>query len=188
MQSMRSRTFRILALAVGAALALGACGGSSNAASSSTTSPTTPTSAGATGARNAAFTTCLAQHGVTLPSGGFGQPGGGQGTGTGTPGSRPALSAKQQSALGACRSKLPNGGGGGGRFPGGGANPQALQAYLSCLGVLGVTVPTSTSGSTAGGRGSALGAVRNDPKFTSANKTCAPLLPTSGSTTTTTPN
>lgn len=179
MQSMRSRSFRILALTAGAALVLGACGGSSNPASSSTTSPTTPTSAGAGGTQNAAFTTCLKDHGVTLPAGGFRPQGGGQGT----PGSRPARSAAQQSAFAACRSKLPSGGG----F-GGGANSQAFTAYLSCLGDHGVTIPTTTSGSTAGGRGSGLGAVRNDPKFASANKTCAPLLPTSGSTTTTTPN
>jgi hypothetical protein len=30
--------------------------------------------------------------------------------------------------------------------------------------------------------------VRSDPKFATANKTCAPLLPTPGSTTTTTPS
>jgi len=179
MQGMRTRSFRILAFTAGAALALGACGGSSNAASSSTTSPTTPTSAGARGARSAAFTTCLKDHGVTLPAGGFRPRSGGQGT----PGSRPALSAAQQSAFAACRSKLPNGG----RF-GGGANTQAFRAYLSCLGDHGVIVPTTTSGSTACGRGSELRALRNQPKFASASKTCAPLLPTFGSTTTTTAN
>src|SRR5258708_38735737 len=107
MRSRRSGSLGILGLTAGAALVLGACGGSSNPASSSTTSPTTPTSAGAGGTQNAAFTTCLKDHGVTLPAGGFRPPGGGQGT----PGSRPARSAAQQSAFAACRAKPPSGGG-----------------------------------------------------------------------------
>jgi hypothetical protein len=160
-------------------LLLGACGGSSGAASSTTTNPTTTTNGTGAGARNGAFTACLKQHGITLPSGGFRRPG----AGLGTPGSRPARSPAQQQAFAACRSKLPTGGG----F-GRGANPQAFQAYLSCLGDHGVTVPTTTAGSTPRGAGSGLAGVRSDPKFATANKTCAPLLPTFGSTTTTTPN
>jgi hypothetical protein len=87
--------------------------------------------------------------------------------------------SKMQAAIKAC--------GGGNGFPGGGGGPnrQALAAYFSCLSDHGVTVPTSTSGAQAGGPG-ALNEVRNDPKFAAANKTCQALLPTAGSTTTTT--
>jgi hypothetical protein len=85
---------------------------------------------------------------------------------------------KLQAAFKAC-------GGTPGGFPGGGAaNSKAFTAYLSCLRDHGVTVPTSTSGAQPGGPG-ALNAVRNDPKFAAANKTCQALLPTRGSTTTT---
>jgi hypothetical protein len=79
---------------------------------------------------------------------------------------------------------------GGTGFPRGGApNRQAFAAYFSCLSDHGVTVPTSTSTSTSGvpaGGPGALNEVRNDPKFAAANKTCQALLPTAGSTTTTT--
>ena len=69
---------------------------------------------------------------------------------------------------------------------------------MSCLRDHGVKIPaltrpstpSSTPGSTPAGpngRGSsALRAVRNDPKFAAANKTCRPLLPTFGGTTSTT--
>jgi hypothetical protein len=193
--SMNLRALRLCVLAVGLAVAVAACGGSSGGAAGSTTSTT---SSAAGGSRTAAFTACLKQHGVTLPAGGIGPSGPpGQGTpGQGTPGSRPpggfggggpsisipGVSAKQlQAAMSACRSKLPSGG-----FGGGAANSQALQAYLSCLKDHGVTVPTSTSGTTPGGQGSALGAVRSQPKFAAANKVCQALLPTFGASTTTT--
>lgn len=182
---------------VAGALLLAACGGGGSSASGSTTTTTTPGGA----ARNAAFTSCLKQYGVTLPAGAFGGFGGrrptgasgasGGGFGGGGAGGRPPISVpgvsaqKLQAALGACRSKLPNGGRFGG---GGGANAGAVKAYLSCLGDHGVTVPTTTSGSTPAGAGSQLRAVRNDPKYAAASKACAALLPTfGGSTTTTTP-
>ena len=57
-----------------------------------------------------------------------------------------------------------------------GRNPAALQAYLSCLGDHGVTVPkrtsTSTPASRPGGFASPLAAVRSNPKFAAANKIC----------------
>jgi len=191
-----------LAFVAGAALVLGACGGSADSAAPNSTSTTTggTSAGGARGAQNAAFTTCLKEHGVTLPAGGPGVPGGNAGTPpsfpeggppegglpTGaTPGSFPGLSEKQQAAFDECRSKLPEGGNFNGR---GGGNPQALQAYLSCLADHGVTVPTTSSGSTAGAPGGGLAGARNDPDFATANQTCAPLLPSAGSTTTTSPN
>lgn len=188
--SMNIRALRLGVLAVGLAVAVAACGGSSGGASGATTSTT---SSAAGGSRNAAFTACLKQHGVTLPAGGIGPSGP---PGQGTPGSLPAggnggggpsisipgVNTQQlQAAMSACRSKLPSGG-----FGGGAANSQALQAYLSCLKDHGVTVPTSTSGTTPGGPGSALGAVRSQPKFAAANKVCQALLPTFGASTTTT--
>jgi hypothetical protein len=196
---MNLRHFRSCAVAMSAALVLGACGGSSGSAASSSTS----TTGGGSNGQNSAFTACLKQHGVTLPAGGFGGNGAGPGGGgpprgatgslpNGSPpiggsgGRGPSISipgvSRQdlQAAFSACRSKLPSG-----RF-GGGANPQDLQAYTSCLGDHGVKVPTSGSGSQPGGR-PGLGALRSDPKFAAANKTCRALLPTNaGSTTTTT--
>jgi hypothetical protein len=137
----------------------------------------------------------LSDHGVTLPAG-FGQGGGnggppangsrpdfGSGNGSGTPprGSFPgSTDPKFQQAFSACRSQLPNGGRGG--F-GGGANSQAFQAYTSCLRDHGVNVPTTTAGGSAtpGSRPN----FQDDPKFASANQTCRALLPTNGSTPTT---
>jgi hypothetical protein len=196
------RNIPVPILAAFAAFGLAACGGGGSANASSTTTTTTA----GRGFQSAAFTNCLKQHGVTLPAGGFGgrRPdagtggtGGPGGTG-GTPGtggfrggggpaiSIPGVSASQiQTAFSACRSQLPNGGRfGGGGF--GGGNPAALQAYLSCLRDHGVTIPTTTSGSTPARPGSELRAVRNSPNFAAANKTCQVLLPTSGSSTTTT--
>ena len=168
------------------ALVLAACGGGSSNAGASGTASTSTTTPGR-GFQNAAFQTCLKDHGVTLrPRSGGSRPG------AGGPG-RGGLTAKQQSAFSACRSKLPNGGRNGfGGF--GGANPAALQAYLSCLSDHGVTVPTTTSGSTpsssspsgSGPSGSVLNTVRRDPKFAAANQTCRALLPTRGGTTSTT--
>jgi hypothetical protein len=219
------RRVPVLILAAGAALVLAACGGggSSKAASGATTTTTT---AGGRGFQSAAFTTCLKGYGITLPAGGFGGFGGrrggasgasgasgatgasgasgsgrfGGGFGGGPPISIPGVSAqKVQTAFSACRSKLPNGGRFGGGGFGGGANSEAFQAYLSCLGDHGVVVPkptTTTSGPAGatgtrprGGFGSQLRGLRSQPKYAAASKTCAPLLPTfgGGSTTTTAP-
>jgi hypothetical protein len=182
-QRRNNQWFIVLVGAI--ALVLAACGGGSPSASASgtgSTSTTTPRG----GFQNAAFQTCLKQHGVALPPrNGGNRPGAGGPGGGGTPNSIPGLTAAQQSALNACRSQLPSGG----RNRPGGANSQALQAYLSCLSDHGVTVPTTTSGSSASGTrasGSVLNAVRNDPKFAAANQTCRALLPTPGGSTTTT--
>ncbi len=193
-------------IALVATLGLAACGGGGSAkASASGTTPST-TTAGGGGLQNAAFTTCLKQHGVTLPAGfgggrrrgGSGAPGGAPG-GAGGPGrlggsggrggffggGGAGLSTAQQAAFSACRSKLPNGGQfGGGRGFAGGASATQLKAYLSCLSDNGVKVPTTTSAPAGGsgfrGFGSAIGGLRNDPHFAAASKKCAPLLPARG--------
>ena len=77
----------------------------------------------------------------------------------------------------ACRSKLPNGGRGGG--PGGGS--EAFQAYLSCLRDHGVKVPEP--GKNGSNRPPSFDP--NDPTFAAANQTCGVLAPNGGVTPTT---
>jgi len=171
--------FRIAALLCVAALTLAACGGSSSHAAASSPTSTTPTTGGGQfGTRLAAFRTCMAAHGVTLPQrrrttngstpgtggggGGFFGGGGGGGGGLGARFSQPPAGVdptKYQNALNACRSQLPTGG----NF-----NSSAFQAYRSCLQDHGVTLPAQGSGT---------GLNRNDPKVQSAMATCRPLLP-----------
>ncbi|MCC9308138.1 hypothetical protein LN042_13750 [Kitasatospora sp. RB6PN24] len=144
--------------------------GSSNAgAASASSSPSAGASDSGSAAR-AAYTACLKDHGVTLPTGRpsgrpsghpSGAPGGGGPWGGGSP--DPA----RQAAMQACASLRPQGGGGG-RGNGGGLNSSAMQAFTSCLKDHGVTLPSS------GG----LRALNTaDPNTAAAYKTCAPLLP-----------
>ena len=152
------------------------------------------------------YRTCLAKHGVKLPKNSGGFPGGGPPGGSlpggatpggsspsgGTPPSGPAAemvgarggrcpkaSARRSStsAQKACRSKLPNGGRGGG--PGGGS--EAFQAYLSCLRDHGVKVPEP--GKNGSNRPPSFDP--NDPTFAAANQTCGVLAPNGGVTPTT---
>lgn len=178
--------------AVAACLALGTlglvaagCGSSSPAAS-----PATTTTTGRAPAAFAAYRSCLEAHGVTLPVfGGFR----GRRPGTGTSPQRPAgpptsttarprrafgfgqLTAKQRSALTACRSKLPAGTFAGSRRFGPGArgpngNP-AFAKYTACLKQHGV----------------AFGSTSSSPAvFRKAQAACAKLLPTSRAAETTT--
>ena len=180
---MRTRHFPWLVLAVGALLLVAGCGGGSVSPSASASTSTTGGASTANGTQSA-LRACLKTKGISLPAGfGGGRPSGASGAtpgsapGGGPRGSLPAGVDRQafQQAIQAC---------GGGNRNGRGANAQAFTAYLSCLSDHGVTVPTSTSGSRAGG--GVLSAVRSDPKFATANKTCQALLPTAGSTTTTT--
>jgi hypothetical protein len=180
---------------IGASLIIAACGGSTTPSASATGDATT-TTAGGSGGQDA-FRECLRGQGIDLPEG-FGnrQPGdrtpgsfpAGGPTGA-RPGGAPAGvdTEKFQAAMQKCGGSA---GGPPGGFAGGpGGDPQALEAYFSCLGDHGVKVPTPTSGSTPGSipRGSStLGAVRSDPKFAAANKTCQPLLPAFGGASTTT--
>lgn len=148
----------VSALAAGGLSLLAACGGSGSTASAGGAP-----SSGATGF--AAYTACLQQHGVTLPSraagaggftrptdrpsrgaggygGGFGGGAGGGFFGGGTP--NPQMSAAEA----ACASVRPTGGPGGGfggGFGGGGfgAGSSALTAFRACMTQNGVTVPTT---------------------------------------------
>jgi hypothetical protein len=165
-----------------AALGLAAtgCGSSSPSAApaSTTTAATTTTARGPAGF--AAYQSCLKAHGVTLPAfGGFR----GRRPGTGTTPRRPPaptatgerpptvfrqLTAKQQAALAACRSKLPAGTfAGGRRFRGGGGggtrngNP-AFAKYTTCLKQHGVEFGSTSS---------------NPAAFRKAQAACAKLLP-----------
>ncbi len=172
---MQLRLLRYGVLVLSAPLALAACGGGSSSGSAGSGSTTT-TVKGSTS--QTALSDCLKQHGVTLPAGlGNGGPPTGETPGSfppgGTPGSLPAGVDQQklQDAFKAC-------GGTGGGFPGGGQNTQAFQAYTSCLGDHGVTV-TPAKGSTPATFD------RNSAAFAAANKTCAALLPSRPSTTTT---
>jgi len=188
---MQLRPSPFFVLAVGALLVVAGCGGGSASTSASDTSTSTTSDASTANGSQADLRACLKKQGIDLPAGfggGRGGPPSGASGPSGTPGSFPP---------GGTRGSLPGGvdqdkfrqaiqkcGGNRNGFPGGGANAQAFTAYLSCLSDHGVNVPTSTSGGQAGGPG-ALNAVRSDPKFTTANKTCQALLPTAGSTTTT---
>ena len=193
---MQNQIIRRSAFAAGAVfvLVLAGCGGSSSPSSAASATTTPTTTKGSSSAQQSAFRECLSKQGVTLPAGlGNGGPGGngappegGPPTGDtpgGPPGSLPAGGGEKfQKAMQACGNLAPAGGFGGG----GNRNPEALKAYTSCLSDHGVTVPTSTSGSTPGRPGGELGALRSDPKFAAANKVCRPLLPSFGSTPTTT--
>jgi hypothetical protein len=140
---------------------------SSNSSTAAAASPSASASGGGSASR-AAYTDCLKQHGVTMPSGRpsgrpsghpSGAPGGGA-WGGGSP--DPA----RQAAMQACASLRPQGGGG--RGGNGGLNSSAMQAFTGCLKDHGVTLPTS------GG----LRALNTaDPNTAAAYKTCSPLLP-----------
>jgi hypothetical protein len=194
---MQARLLPFVVLAVGASLVGAGCGGGSASPSASASSTSTTSGASTANARQSDLRACLKKHGIDLPAG-FGggnggppsDPSGASGASGGTPGSFPGGGTPGSLPAGADQQKIQKAfqacGGSRNGFPGGGgANAKAFTAYLSCLSDHGVTVPTSTSGAQPGGPG-ALNAVRNDPKFAAANKTCQALLPSAGSTTTTT--
>lgn len=149
------------ALLAGLAFLVAGCGGGggANAAATTTAPSSTGTDAGARTAALKAFTTCLSEHGVKTSQGGFGFFGRRPTTtrtGTtpppaGTTPRRPRrqLTATQQKAFAACRSKLPNGGAfGGGRFrggAGGGQQSPAFAKYTQCLKAHGVTFGKTSS-------------------------------------------
>jgi hypothetical protein len=169
-----------------------ACGGGST-----TTAPTTTsTAANSRAAALAAYTTCMKDHGVTLPAGagGFGFGGGGRrGGGTTVPGSPSSVprtfpsttlpagvtESQYQAALTACRSTLPTGGGGFANSPAAAAYRNCLNGYLSAHG--GTTLPANGG---FGGGASGVTSTTN-PLMAGARTACAALLPTRGSTTTT---
>jgi hypothetical protein len=175
----------LAATGAGLALLLAACGSSAKASSAapSTASASTPTTLPATtaptGGGNAAnaaalqaYRACLTQNGVTLPAAPTTVPGattvpGQRGAGGGGGGLQSVITdPANQAAVTACASLRPAG------F--GQANPartQAMQAYYSCLGDNGVTVPTTVAG------GAPPSIDRTTPAFTAANAKCQALLP-----------
>jgi hypothetical protein len=168
------------------ALALSACGGtaSGSAGTSSTPSTSTPTTTTGGGAnRFAAYTSCLRQHGVTLPN--FGRRGTNGGTppanppggnppqngrgrggffGNQTPAQRKAFQAAQT----ACASLRPQGGFFGGRGGGGQFNSQAFAAYRNCLTLHGVKLQRFRPGTRP---------AQPTAKMQAAQKACAALRP-----------
>jgi hypothetical protein len=179
---VRNRLVLLLVL-VASAGALVACASSSD--------PSTPTPAsGQGGGGLQAYTTCLSQHGVTLPSRGPGmrpsrapgerpsrQPGarpsgrpGGGGFGGGGFGDQPPAgvdAATWQKAQEACASVRPSGGPRGG---GAGRNSGAFTAYRNCLSDHGVTMSAGPNGFDP-----------NDPEVAAAMQACAPLRPSAAS-------
>ncbi len=140
----------ILAMLV-ASLAIAACGGSSGAGKTTTSKNAASTStAKSASAGRSAFTSCLKQHGVTLPTGrqgGFGfrrngasttgaPPAGGGGAGPtgggfgGGGGGFAGGTSKFAKAFQACRSKLGSSGFGQGRFGAGGPGRPQLHPAL----------------------------------------------------------
>ncbi|MGH9016854.1 MAG: hypothetical protein ACRDY1_03815 [Acidimicrobiales bacterium] len=186
----------VLPLLAAGALAMTACG-------SAAASGAGAGSGASTGeASFAAYSACLKQHGVTLPS--FGRGGGTGGARTGgerppsfTPGSgsfpgggfgggfrdNPKFKAAQT----ACKKLQPKGGFGGfgGAGRGGGFNSTAFAAYRNCLKLHGVTLPT---GRPTGSAGSTPSTTFNtsSPTVQAAMAACASLRPSASTTTTTT--
>jgi hypothetical protein len=145
-----SRGGSAVLVALLAGLLIAACGGSSNASKTTATknASKTASSSGKVVANRSALTTCLKQHGVTLPK----RPAGGYGfrSGTTTNGT-PTTTVPH-------RGRFPGGGGsaggGGGFFGGGGGgfargNSKLAKALQACRSKLG----SSGFGGLAGGRG-----------------------------------
>jgi hypothetical protein len=176
-------------------LVLAACGSSS--ANGSSTSTTKPSGA----ASETAYTSCLKQHGVTLPNfgGGAGRaPGSGETPPSFTPGSSiPGgfgggggfrNNPKFAKAAAACKSLRPAGGFGGfGRGSGGtgGFNSAAFAAYRNCLKLHGVTLPTGGAPKTGTSSTPPTTYNPSSPTVQAALQACAALRPTASTTTTT---
>jgi hypothetical protein len=158
-------------ITVGLGVLVAACGGSSGA--------TTPTATASAANGLTAYTDCLRQNGVNLPSftrgprpsgsprpsfspGGFRNGGGGGGFGGGGFGTQAPAGVDQATwtkAMQACSSLRPTGRGGNG------GNNSAFTAYRNCLADHGVAMnagPPNTA----------------DPKYAAAVKACAALRPT----------
>jgi hypothetical protein len=189
-QALRSGLAALLTLTT---VGLVACGGGSSPSASSTSSTTTPTTTTGTaaaggpgGAAFAKYTSCLKQHGVTLPtrrSGDGGPPNGATGTtgaaganGAGGPGGffGGSNSVKFRTAQTACGKLLPAGlrRGGFGGGAGGGANSAAFAAYRNCLSLHGVKLAAAGFRRNGG-----QGAPKPTAKMTKALKACASLRP-----------
>lgn len=197
---MRSNRPRIIAatLFVGvAALALAACGGSGTPSAGATPTSSTTKPASSATATLAAYRSCMAKHGVTLPTRpagaapagtGSATPDSGSGSGSGQRGSfRGQLPAgvtqsQMDAARQACASLRPK------RSGQGAFNSQAFQAYRSCMADHGVTLPerpaNGSSGSSTTPSSSTAPPVtidRSSPAYQAAAAVCRPLLPQGGS-------
>ena len=164
----------VLALAAVAA----GCGGSPKASSASTTTAPPAGGGGTAAAARAKFTSCLEAHGIPASEAtqrfGFRRTPGSSTPSTATP---PSTSAAFAAAFQACRSDLPT------RFGNGGLqNTAAGRAYLECLQLHGVTLP-STPPSSVGGSGtgtvpgSGFRSLASNPAYQAARTACAALAP-----------
>jgi hypothetical protein len=168
---------------------------------------TSPAAAGDPSATGfAAYTACLQQHGVTVPSfagrpsggygggggggnGGYTRPSGGAGFGGGGFFGGGTPDPQTSAAEAACASVRPTGGfggGSGGGFGGGGGSSR-LAAFRTCMTQNGVTIPTTrpTAFPTATPSGTAAADARyldgldpTDPTVAKALTVCSPLIPT----------
>jgi hypothetical protein len=174
-----------------AAAAVGLIAGCSSGNGSANVAATSTASSGS--AAFSAYTQCLSQHGVTLPSGGFGgrrtrspgagfTPGAGRsygGFGGGGGGAFASANPTMAAAMQACASLRPTGGAG---FGGGSTR---LTAFRNCMTQQGEAVPTTrpTAVPTAPATGDARylnGLNPSDPKVAAALAVCKPLIPTAG--------
>lgn len=183
---------------VSAAAGIAAVGLIAGCASNSGSSPAASTSNGASGGNSAysAYTQCLSQHGVTLPSGfgggfggrrspgaGFSRPAGGftarpsGGFGGGFGGGFASADPTMAAAMRACASDRPTGGFGGGF--GGGAGGTRLTAFRNCMSQQGEAIPTARPTAAASGEARYLGGLSTaDPKVAQALSVCKALIPT----------
>lgn len=198
MSSKSHLSLPIVVLVVGLTFVLAACGDSSAASSPSTSTPATAKSAASS---LAAYRTCMAQHGVNLPtrprvstpgaadtSGSNPAPGAPEGGGF--RGQLPPGVTQQQmsSARQACANLRPQ------RNGRTGFNRQAFAAYRSCMSDHGVTLPnrpaTGTDGapssSTASSSTPPVTIDRTSPQFQAADAICRPLMQSAGGGSTTT--
>jgi hypothetical protein len=178
----------LVAVAAGVA-AVGLIAGCSSGNGSANVAATSTASSGS--AAFSAYTQCLSQHGVTLPSGGFGgrrtrspgagfTPGAGRSYGGfGGAGAFASANPTTAAAMQACASLRPTGGAG---FGGGSTR---LTAFRNCMTQQGEPVPTTrpTAVPTAAATGDARylnGLSPSDPKVAAALTVCKALIPTAG--------
>ncbi|MEW9532479.1 hypothetical protein [Microbispora sp. NPDC049125] len=167
---------------VALAVSITGCGGGDTSASGAGGTPTAGTGSGAGGDSRAAFTECLRKNGVTMPTGRptgrpSGRPGGWpsgrpsawpSGRPSRGPGGFPSPSGEMGKAFEACRSLMPQGAFG--RGNGRGADPNALQAFRTCMKDNGAELA----------QGAGMRDIdRGDPKVAKALEKCRVLLPAS---------
>ena len=179
----------VIGTLVSAAAGLAAAGLIAGCSSGSGTSAVA-NATGASNAGSAAYTACLSQHGVTLPSrGAFGggrrsggagfTPGAGRsGAAGGIGGAFASANPSMSAALQDCASLRPSG-----SATGVGGGSSRLTAFRSCMTQQGETLPTArpTAAATAAPTGAARylnGLNPADPKVQAALKVCQPLIPT----------